>query len=360
MASAVSDETGSGSLVFATSPTLVTPALGTPASGTLTNCTFPILNQNTTGTAGGLSSTLAISSGGTGLTTVAKGSILVANTVNTLSALDGGGTNGFLYYTGGTDTISWTTQSTTRSNLGLGTGDSPTFTGLTIGDGSNSGTITSNSSQDLVLQTNGGTNSGTITITDGAGGNIILTPNGTGDVVLAADTVTVGDSGAAATISSNGAGNLTLQTGSGTTGTITMTDGANGNITLTPNGTGDVTINSRLKIASGDTKAQSIDKTTAVTLNARTGRITTTNDLLNKATSVSFQVNNSTITENDVIITNVISTSVGPNTNIGYYVVTANRIASGSFYITIANINHSDNYSDAIVIQFVAITGAIS
>lgn len=31
--------TGSGGLVRATSPTLVTPALGTPASGTLTNCT---------------------------------------------------------------------------------------------------------------------------------------------------------------------------------------------------------------------------------------------------------------------------------------------------------------------------------
>lgn len=39
LASAVTDETGSGALVFATSPTLVTPALGTPASGTLTNCT---------------------------------------------------------------------------------------------------------------------------------------------------------------------------------------------------------------------------------------------------------------------------------------------------------------------------------
>jgi len=35
-----------------TSPTLTTPALGTPASGTLTNCTFPTLNQNTTGNAG--------------------------------------------------------------------------------------------------------------------------------------------------------------------------------------------------------------------------------------------------------------------------------------------------------------------
>lgn len=36
---AVTDETGTGALVFATSPTLVTPVLGTPTSGTLSNCT---------------------------------------------------------------------------------------------------------------------------------------------------------------------------------------------------------------------------------------------------------------------------------------------------------------------------------
>lgn len=39
LAGVISDETGSGALVFATSPTLVTPVLGTPTSGTLTNCT---------------------------------------------------------------------------------------------------------------------------------------------------------------------------------------------------------------------------------------------------------------------------------------------------------------------------------
>jgi hypothetical protein len=39
LAGVISDETGSGSLVFATSPTLVTPVLGTPTSGNLSNCT---------------------------------------------------------------------------------------------------------------------------------------------------------------------------------------------------------------------------------------------------------------------------------------------------------------------------------
>jgi hypothetical protein len=43
--SAVTDETGTGSLVFATSPTLVTPVLGTPASGNLTNTTVDGTNK---------------------------------------------------------------------------------------------------------------------------------------------------------------------------------------------------------------------------------------------------------------------------------------------------------------------------
>ncbi len=48
LATAISDETGSGALVFATSPTLVTPALGTPSSGTLTNCTgLPVAGGGT-------------------------------------------------------------------------------------------------------------------------------------------------------------------------------------------------------------------------------------------------------------------------------------------------------------------------
>ena len=39
LATAVTDETGTGALVFATSPTLVTPLLGTPTSGVLSSCT---------------------------------------------------------------------------------------------------------------------------------------------------------------------------------------------------------------------------------------------------------------------------------------------------------------------------------
>jgi hypothetical protein len=56
--------TGSGTVVaLATSPSFTTPALGTPSSGNLANCTFPTLNQNTTGnaaTAGGFTPSQSI------------------------------------------------------------------------------------------------------------------------------------------------------------------------------------------------------------------------------------------------------------------------------------------------------------
>jgi len=76
--------TGSGSVVLQTSPTLVTPALGTPVSGNLANCSFPTLNQNTTGTAGGLSATLGVLSGGTGVTSSTGSGSVVLNTSPTL------------------------------------------------------------------------------------------------------------------------------------------------------------------------------------------------------------------------------------------------------------------------------------
>lgn len=80
-------------------------------------------------------------------------------------------------------------------------------------------------------------------ITSTSNGNVVISPNGTGDVQLDADTVRVGDNNADATITTNGTGDLTLSTNGGTnSGTIAIADGTNGNISVTPNGTGSVVL----------------------------------------------------------------------------------------------------------------------
>ena len=59
LAGVISDETGTGSLVFATSPTLVSPALGTPSSGTLTSCTGLPVSTGVSGLGTGVATFLA-------------------------------------------------------------------------------------------------------------------------------------------------------------------------------------------------------------------------------------------------------------------------------------------------------------
>jgi hypothetical protein len=84
-----------------TSATLITPALGTPVSGNLTNCTFPTLNQNTTGTAntitgtyGGNLTSLQVTNAlgytpGTGnVTSITAGTGLTGNTITTSGTIN--------------------------------------------------------------------------------------------------------------------------------------------------------------------------------------------------------------------------------------------------------------------------------
>ena len=96
-------------------------------------------------------------------------------------------------------------------------------------------------------------------------GNIVLAPSGTGDVQVDADTLRVGDSNAAATITTNGTGNLTISTNSGTNaGTIVLNQGTNGNIAITPNGSGEVDL-SKVDIDGGSIDNTIIGATTAST-----------------------------------------------------------------------------------------------
>lgn len=62
---------------MASGMTLVAPVLGTPASGNLANCTFPTLNQNTTGSAG------SVAAANVTVGTFASGMTLVAPVLGT-------------------------------------------------------------------------------------------------------------------------------------------------------------------------------------------------------------------------------------------------------------------------------------
>lgn len=102
-----------------TSPTLTTPALGTPVSGNFSTGTFtwPTFNQNTTGTAAGLSATLVVGSGGTGATSFTSGALLKGNgssAVQVASAADIVGQIGATAVTNATNATNATKLATTN------------------------------------------------------------------------------------------------------------------------------------------------------------------------------------------------------------------------------------------------------
>ena len=89
----VTTSTGSGSVVLATSPTLVTPALGTPSSGNFSTGTFtwPTFNQNTTGNAATATTSTNVSGGTASVTTLTTSSTVTLNggTANAVPYLNG-------------------------------------------------------------------------------------------------------------------------------------------------------------------------------------------------------------------------------------------------------------------------------
>ena len=119
--SAVTDETGTGSLVFATSPTFVTPILGTPTSGTATNLTGLPLTTGVTGT-------LPIANGGTG-TTSTTFTNLTTNVTGTLPVANGG--TGVTASTGTVAVVLSTSPTLVTPVLGVATATSVNKVALT-------------------------------------------------------------------------------------------------------------------------------------------------------------------------------------------------------------------------------------
>ena len=95
---------------------------------------------------------------------------------------------------------------------------------------------------------------------------------------------------------------------------------------------------------------QLTDKSTAVTLNKSAGRITTANVILNTLTNVSFTLNNSFISANDVLI---VTLSGGIATNATYN-CWVNSMSAGSASITLRNIS-GGNLTEAVIINFALI-----
>ena len=116
-------------------------------------------------------------------------------------------------------------------------------------------------------------------------GDIVIAPNGTGDIQLDSDTVRIGDSNTNATLTTNGTGDLVLNTNSGTnTGSITIADGANNDITITPNGTGKLVLNNPYINGTSDTLAEFIYDTVGGAITSGTGITVTNNDGGNTST----------------------------------------------------------------------------
>ena len=222
LAAAVTDETGSGSLVFATSPTLVTPALGTPTSGNFSTGTFtwPTFNQNTTGYAASLA-------GG------ASGSIPYQTAANTTAMLAKGTDGQILALAAGLPAWIDNQVGTVTSIAIAGTVSGITLTGGPI---TTTGTITLGGSLDLSSPPAiGGTTANTI-----RGTTITATTGFVGTNYDAANS-----SGGALR---NASGVSQLQWGGGGGNNLTVDvainiNPANAAVSIAPTGTGTVTIN---------------------------------------------------------------------------------------------------------------------
>jgi hypothetical protein len=106
-------------------------------------------------------------------------------------------------------------------------------------------------------------------------------------------------------------------------------------------------------VGEGGTVAQSTNKSTAVTLNKKSGQITMNAAALAADTTVSFTLTNSTIAATDLLVLNHVSGGTA-----GSYLLNA-QAAAGSASINVRNIT-AGSLSEAIVIGFAVVKASIT
>jgi len=174
---AVTDETGTGSLVFATSPTLVTPILGTPTSVTLTNATGLPISTGVSGLGTSVATALAVNVGSAGAVVVNGGALGTPSSATLTNA------TGLPLSTGITGTLpiaSGGTGQTTASASFNALSPITTTGDLILGNGSNSATRLGIGLNGYVLTSNGTTAAwaaSTGGVTSFSAGSTGLTPN---------------------------------------------------------------------------------------------------------------------------------------------------------------------------------------
>ena len=109
--------------------------------------------------------------------------------------------------------------------------------------------------------------------------------------------------------------------------------------------------------AAQGTVTQATSKSTGVTLNKSAGQITMNNAALAAGAAVSFVLTNSLISANDTIIVCVSSNTTGSAA--GAYTTYVSYLATGSALITLRNLTASTSYSEAVIINFAIIHGAV-
>ena len=105
----------------------------------------------------------------------------------------------------------------------------------------------------------------------------------------------------------------------------------------------------------GGTVTQLTDKSTGVTLNKPSGQITMNAATLNRNTGVTFTLTNSFIAAADVVVVNIASGAT-PNS----YTATVDVVTAGSCSIQLHNHTTGSDLSDAVVLNFVVIKGAVT